>query len=273
MAKHTYGLIGYPLSHSFSREYFTRYFEDQGLADDHQYLNFEIEQASEFTDIRERYPSLRGANVTIPHKVAIMPQLDAIDRVAKDIGAVNTIRIEDDGTAIGFNTDYVGFRLDMLEKMKAADWTQKAHNMPYTIDNLHTSLKKSNALVLGSGGASKAIVAALRSFGIAPMVVSRTPGKADIAYVELLPEHIRTYEIIVNTTPLGMAPGIETFPPIPYELIGPRHFVYDLVYNPTETVFLRKCRERGASVANGMGMLEEQARQSWRIWQREGEHV
>lgn len=273
MADNTYGLIGYPITHTFSHQYFGKFFKDEGLADSHQYLNFAIEDASEFSEIKKRYPNLRGCNVTIPHKVDIMPQLDAIDRVAKEIGAVNTIRIEKDGTATGFNTDYVGFRLDLLEKMKAADWTKKAFNVPYTLDNLQESLKKTNALVLGSGGASKAVVAALRSFGIAPMVVSRTKGKADIAYSELLPEHIRTYELIINTTPLGMAPGIETFPPIPYEFIGPRHFVYDLVYNPAETMFMRKCLDQGAGAANGMGMLEEQARQSWRIWQREGEHV
>ena len=269
----TYGLIGYPLSHSYSRKYFTDLFAREGLSDTHQYLNFEIEDAAEFTDIKERYPSLRGCNVTIPHKRAIMPHLDAIDAVAKEIGAVNTIRIEPDGSATGFNTDYEGFRSDLLAKLAAHRWTEHAYNEAHSEEQLRESLRRASALILGTGGAAAAVIAALRSLGVAPLVVSRSAGKGDMTYDELLPEHVRTHELLVNTTPLGMAPNVSTFPTLPYSVVSSRHFAYDLVYNPAETMFMRQCAEYGAGVANGEGMLEAQAQAAWRIWHREPEHL
>ena len=266
MQKTTFGLIGYPLGQSFSRKFFTDHFRELGLSDTHQYLNFEIESADEFPDILQRYPQLRGCNVTSPHKAAIIPHLTRLDDTAAEVGAVNCIRVEEDGTTTGFNTDVIGFKADLRAKLESYQLTRQAHGVASDINSATTHLANTNALVLGSGGASSAVVRVLQDLGMKPLVVSRTPSEGQISYEELIPEYLRSYNIIINATPLGMAPATPTFPPLPYHALTPAHFVYDLVYNPTETTFMRKAREHGAGAANGLGMLHGQAEASWKIW-------
>ncbi|NJC26925.1 shikimate dehydrogenase family protein [Neolewinella antarctica] len=266
---HTYGLIGYPLSNTFSRKFFNDYFAEEKLDATHQYLNFEMKSVTEYNDLKDRYPNLRGCNVTIPHKQTIMPLLTRLDGAAKRIGAVNCVKIEADGTSTGYNTDYIGFRNDLLEKLEAADWTQKAFGLESNGANLLVALKKANALVLGTGGASLGVVEALRSLGVHVSLASRTAGEGKMAYSELMEPHVRKNLLIINTTPLGMAPRIETLPDIPYDGITGQHFCYDVVYNPAETAFLRTAKSRGAGVANGIGMLHKQAMVGWEIWNSE----
>ncbi len=265
----TFGLIGYPLSHSFSKGYFTRKFSDLGLAGSHQYLNFPMEDIKGFCDLRELYPDLRGVNVTLPHKKAVMPLLDTIDPAAARIGAVNCIRFDDAGNTTGFNTDYLGFRDDFLSHLRRKDWTAQAFGLPTNDDLLETFLETSNALILGTGGASLAVREALRNLGIEATFVSRTPAEGQYAYTDLSREVIADNLFIINTTPLGMSPNIDTAPSIPYELLSKAHFCYDLVYNPAETAFLKKAKNNGAVTGNGLGMLERQAEAGWAIWQQD----
>ena len=245
-----YGLIGYPLSHSFSRRYFTDKFERLGLSDSHLYLNFELERVDHFQKILDEYNGLSGCNVTIPHKQAIMGTLDELDAVAERIGAVNTIRVRD-GRTRGYNTDYVGFRDDLLEQMK---------------DQQFSLPEGAIGLILGTGGASLAVAEAFRSLGLDFTFVSRTPSPGQLAYAEVTAEVLAGGAVLVNTTPLGMYPRIETAPDIDYKLLGPAHFCYDLTYNPAETTFMRSARGAGAQAANGLGMLHKQAEASWAIW-------
>jgi shikimate dehydrogenase len=257
----TFGLIGYPLSHSFSRGYFTEKFRELGLSDTHQYLNFEMETVDGFLDLPKQYPDLRGCNVTIPHKQAIIPLLDELDPVAERIGAVNCIRFQN-GRSKGYNTDYLGFRDDLLDKLR---------EFPNALGDSSTAepgkkIPGKRALVLGTGGASLAIHEALRSLGMKTLAVSRSPGEDRITYAELSPELLRDHLVIVNTTPLGMSPNVNTYPDIPYEALSTEHFCYDAIYNPAETLFLKKARVRGAGTANGLGMLHGQAEAGWKIW-------
>ena len=246
----TYGLIGYPLSHSFSRGYFTEKFQRLGLSGTHQYLNFEIKSVNHFEKILDEYADLLGCNVTIPHKRAIIGVLDGLDPVAERIGAVNTIRVRN-RKPFGYNTDYIGFRDDLLERMAA----QKFRLAPNAI-----------GLVLGTGGASLAVAEAFRSLGLDYTFVSRTPATGQLAYGEVTAEVLAAGAVLVNTTPLGMYPRIETSPDIDYSLLGSSHFCYDLTYNPAETTFMRRARGAGAQAANGLGMLHKQAEASWAIW-------
>lgn len=257
----TFGLIGFPLTYSFSRGYFTDKFRELGLSDTHRYLNFEMETVDGFVDLPEQYPDLRGCNVTIPHKQSIIPLLDELDPAAERIGAVNCILFEG-GRSQGFNTDYLGFRDDLLEKLE---------NSPQTLGGVFTTgpqdlLRGQRGLVLGTGGASLAIHEALRSLGVQTTTVSRTEGDDRVTYAELTPELIRSHLVIVNTTPLGMSPRIDTCPDIPYAAITHEHFCYDVVYNPAETLFLKKAKAQGAGIANGLGMLYGQAEAGWAIW-------
>lgn len=256
----TFGLIGYPLSHSFSRGYFTDKFRELGLEETHRYLNFEMENVEGFCELPAKYPDLRGCNVTIPHKEAIIPLLDELDPVAERIGAVNCIRFEK-GKSRGYNTDYLGFRNDLLDKL-SANVSTVADRGPEEI------LKNQRALVLGTGGASLAIHQALRSLGMKTFSVSRTAGEDRLTYGELTPEVIQQHLVIVNTTPLGMSPRVDTYADIPYEALTGDHFCYDVVYNPAETAFLRKAKARGARTSNGLGMLHGQAEAGWAIWNR-----
>ena len=238
-----YGLIGKPLSHSFSQRYFTEKFEREGLLD-HRYDLFELDGIDELRVLVGETSGLRGLNVTIPFKQTVLPLLDAVDRLAAAVGAVNTIRVEG-GKLIGFNTDVEGFRQTLMPLLQG---------------------RKPRALVLGSGGASRAVAFVLKELGIKFRVVSRSRERGDMTYDLVEPIVVDVCTLIINTTPLGMHPDTASLPPIPYEAIGPKHVLIDLVYNPERTAFLSEGQRRGAVIANGSQMLRAQAEASWRIW-------
>lgn len=240
-----YGLIGYPLSHSFSPAYFAEKFAREGISG--RYDAFPLQRIEDFPALLSGHPQLRGLNVTIPYKEAVIPYLDSLHLHAEKIGAVNCILFKD-GKLIGCNTDWAGFS-DSLTPRLAAHHTR--------------------ALVLGTGGASKAVCYALQRLGVSFRKVSRHPQKSVLDYASLTAEMIEETPIIINTTPLGMHPEILGLPPIPYEAIGPQHLLYDLVYNPALTRFLEEGKKSGAWILNGQEMLERQAEYSWRIWQGE----
>lgn len=245
-----FGLIGFPLSHSFSQKYFTQKFEQLGLTD-HQYDLYPIEKAEMLLEIIENEADLVGINVTIPHKIAVMPLLDTLDETAKGVGAVNVIKIDrgPDGKAhsTGSNSDVVGFRESLRPLLKPVH-------------------KK--ALILGTGGASKAVEFALKELGIEYKFVSRTASESAIAYDELSEELMNEYKVIINCSPLGTYPNVDNCPAIPYQYLTAEHLLYDLVYNPEETMFMKKGKEREASVKNGLEMLHLQAERAWEIWNK-----
>lgn len=247
-----YGLIGYPLQHSFSSKFFNEKFQQEGI--DAEYVNFEIEHIFELRKTLVFNPHLKGLNVTIPHKEAVIAFLDDISPEAKEIGAVNTIKIERSfGNTYGYklkgyNTDYVGFKNSIS---------------PLIHPDIHQQ-----ALVLGTGGASKAVCKALQDLGISWTYVSRTPREGALTYDMLTPEIISEYNIIVNTTPVGTFPNVEASPNIPYQALTSQHLLYDLVYNPTETAFLKQGRNMGATIKNGAEMLQLQALAAWDIWMK-----
>ena len=240
-----YGIIGYPLGHSFSRGFFTEKFAREGI--DAQYLNFEIPDAAMLRDVLRDNPELRGLNVTLPHKQAVIPLLDEMSDEAREIGAVNVIRVRD-GRLRGYNSDIIGFS-DSIKPLL----------MPH-----HTK-----TLVLGTGGASKAICVGLTRLGLEWTYVSRTPREGMITYDALTPEVMAEYTVIVNCSPVGMYPKVDAAPAIPYELLTPKHLLFDLVYNPEDTLFMQKGRAQGAIVKNGLEMLHLQAIASWRFWNEE----
>lgn len=242
---HKLGLLGKNISYSFSRNYFKSKFEKLGITDV-SYENFDIEDISLFPSIINNTEGLRGLNVTIPYKQAVMPFLDKIDKKAKAIGAVNTIKITKKGKLIGYNTDCYGFKKSI-----------KPH--------LATHHKK--ALILGTGGASKAVAHVLRELNIEYEYVSRTTSNdVRFIYKDLTENIIAEFNIIINCTPLGTFPNIENCPDIPYNGISEKHILYDLIYNPLETKFLKLGKERHATTINGLKMLELQAEKSWAIW-------
>lgn len=247
-----YGLIGYPLIHSFSRQFFTEKFRREGI--DAQYLNFEMPSVVGLVDIVNEHPALRGLNVTIPHKQAVIPLLDSISPEAQEIGAVNVIAIgrTRNGTPVlkGFNADVTGFVCSIRPLLKP--WHKKA-------------------LVLGTGGASKSVVYGLKRLGIEPTNVSRTPRPGMLGYQDLTPTVMEEHTVIVNCTPLGTWPKTDACPNIPYNLLTARHLLYDLVYNPDRTLFLKKGQQQGAAIKNGLEMLHLQALTSWEIWNKEEE--
>lgn len=239
-----YGLIGYPLTHSFSEQYFAQKFSREGITDC-SYQLFELSDIGQLPGLLASRPDLKGLNVTIPYKEAVISFLDELDEETARIGAVNVIRIEK-GRTKGFNSDYQGFKK--------------------SLENFLGPAKTVQALVLGTGGASKAVNAALRHLHIPYQVVSRQAGEGVITYADISPELLGTCSLIINTTPLGTYPKTDTFPELPYQVLGPEHFLFDLVYNPAETVFLRKGREAGAKTLNGYEMLVLQAEAAWQIW-------
>ncbi len=242
-----YGLIGFPLSHSFSPAFFEEKFRKQGITDC-TYECFPLPDIRSLPELIAQHPDLAGLNVTIPHKQTVIPYLHELDDTARQIGAVNCIAIRQ-GRLIGYNTDAYGFITSLEE------WVNK----------LGLTLPAA-ALILGTGGASKAVAFALRKLGIDIAFVSRTPSPHSLTYAELDQQLLRHHALLVNTTPLGTWPNIDSCPPIPWDFIGPLHLLYDLVYNPAETRFLRLGRQRGAATTNGLRMLELQAERSWEIW-------
>ena len=240
-----FGIIGKDISYSFSRNYFQEKFKKLGL-NTYQYYNFDIPEIEEFPFLLyHREDEFRGLNVTIPYKEAIIKYLDEVDPEAQKIGAVNTIKITDYNKLVGYNTDAHGFQ-------KSIEPLLKSHH------------KK--ALILGTGGASKAIAYALKKLNIDYKFVSRNEAENIITYKMLDAEIMGDYSIIVNCTPVGTHPAIENSPAIPYQYLSNKHLLYDLIYNPTETKFLQKGKKQGASIKNGLEMLELQAEKAWEIW-------
>ncbi len=238
-----YGLIGHPLKHSYSKDFFTGKFEYEGL--DCRYQNFDLKTIEELHEVLERYPDLCGFNVTIPYKEAIIPLLDEIDTVAKEVGAVNVVKITD-GKLKGYNTDVYGFTLLLERALK--------------------SREIGHALVLGTGGASKAVRYVLKQKGIPFATVSRSAEKGDHTYDTLTDDILRQSHLIINATPLGMFPQIDNFPDLHYQALSKNHILIDLIYNPKETAFMELGKTWGAKVYNGMQMFEEQAKQTWEIF-------
>lgn len=238
----TFGLIGKNLKHSFSQSYFTRKFEKAGLHT-YQYLNFELNSIEELPGLLDRYPDLKGFNVTIPYKKAILPYLHHLSDEAKAIGAVNTVKRV--GTELyGYNTDWWGF-VQSLEPL------------------LETQHQRS--MILGSGGASAAVAYGLSQLGMNSLVVSRNAGSGDVNYAQaaqILEEHF----VVINSTPVGTWPQVDEMPPLDLGHLGEKHLVYDLIYNPPESKLLRLAKEKGASTINGIKMLELQAEKAWAIW-------
>lgn len=277
-----FGLIGYPIKRSFSRPYFTDKFKQIGLGNSHEYRNFELKDISLFPDIIAAHPELRGLNVTIPHKQTVMQYLDEIDPAAEAIGAVNTILI-DKGRTKGYNTDMIGFREDFAAFI---DY-QSSHVIALQQDGLladnhigpsavvspehpfHKQIDQ-RALVLGTGGASLAICKALEQLGIRTTLVSRKAAPGQITYAQIDQNVMAVHRYLINCTPLGSVYAPEECPDVPYKWLAEKHFCYDLVYNPSETLFLRKSKAQGARIKNGIGMLHGQAEAAWAIWTRDG---
>lgn len=239
-----FGLIGYPLGHSFSQRYFSEKFGREGISDC-QYHLFPIRSIDGFGALWEEHPGLEGLNVTIPYKEQVMMFLDHCSLVVAECGACNCVKKTPDGL-VGYNTDVVGFEATLDPGLKP--WHERA-------------------LILGTGGASKAVAYVLRRKGIDYRYVSRYPGGEDtLVYDQLDAELLSSHHLIINTTPLGMSPQIDSLPDIPYRLLSNRHYLFDLVYNPATTAFLREGAAMGAIVRNGADMLTIQAEESWRIW-------
>ena len=244
-----YGIIGYPLGHSYSRGFFTDKFQKEGI--DAQYLNFPIPSAEQLREVVVENPELRGLNVTLPYKQAVIPMLDELSDEAREIGAVNVIRVRrKNGIPFlkGFNSDIIGF-----------------------MNSIRPLLKPNHrkALILGTGGASRAVRVGFERLGIDWTYVSRTPAKGRFTYEELTPEILQNYQVVVNCSPVGMYPNIDACPAIPYEALTPGHLLFDVVYNPEETLFMKRGAEQGAVVKNGLEMLYLQAVASWEFWNSE----
>jgi len=236
-----FGLIGFPLSHSFSKKYFTEKFKKEGIKDS-SYELFEIDTIEKLSSVLKE-DGLIGLNVTIPYKQQVIPFLDELDPAAEEIGAVNVIKIQE-GKLKGYNSDYFGFKQSLESFLNGA---------------------KPKALVLGTGGASKAVVKALQDMGIEHQNVSRNSSETSINY-EQAGSAIGEYQLIINTTPLGMHPKVDACPDLPYDKMNESYFLYDLVYNPEETLFMKKGREQGAKAIHGMEMLIGQAEKAYEIW-------
>lgn len=242
-----FGLIGYPLVHSFSKKYFNRKFDNENIKNV-CYQNYELKNINELKSIIEKNPNLRGLNVTIPHKEKVIKYLDKIEEKYLNIGAVNVIKIIDN-KLFGINTDYEAFKITLKE------WLNKKFN--------------GKALILGTGGSSKSVSLALKELNIDHNFVSRTKRKNIFSYKDLSDISIfSNYKLIINTTPLGMYPKINLSPNIPYHLITKNYYLYDLVYNPEMTKFLEKGKIKGAKIKNGLEMLYLQAELSWSYWNK-----
>ena len=237
-----FGLIGKDISYSFSKKFFSRKFINEGL-NNCSYENYDISSISKLLEVIND-TKIKGLNVTIPYKESVIELLNHIDPIAKKIGAVNTIKIDKQNKLLGYNTDYIGFK----------------QSLESNISN------QKRALILGTGGASKAIVYALKTLNIKTLLVSRKKREESINYEDISNQVIKDHTIIINCTPLGTYPNIEECPKIPYQYITERHLCYDLIYNPIKTKFLILSEKKGASIINGNEMLENQAMESWKIW-------
>ena len=245
-----YGLIGKPLAHSTSMVRFNKFFREQHI--NAHYNNYELESIEDVTKLIEKYPNLRGFNVTIPYKQDIIPYLTRLDETAKSIGAVNTVKVmrRDGGVElIGYNTDWTGFTKSFGELLEG----------------------HSKALILGTGGVSKAVKYALDKMGIENRFVSRNSNFEIMGYYELSPSIMEEFDVIVNCTPMGMWPDVNLCPDIPYGFLSEKHLLLDVIANPDETMFMKKGREHGATAKGGKDMLEQQAVAAWEIWDRIGE--
>lgn len=238
-----FGLIGFPLSHSFSKNYFTNKFALEGIRDCEYHL-FPLKSIHELLQLISENPNLSGLNVTIPYKEAVIPFLDSVTPVVKEIGACNCIKISE-GNLVGYNTDVIGFEESIKPLLKP-------------------EIRK--ALILGTGGAAKAVAWVLKQLGIDFQYVSRKRSGGVLSYTDISPEMLKEIPLIINTTPLGMQPNIFDKPSLPYGAIVSGHLCYDLIYNPEKTSFLAACEAEGAVIKNGFEMLEIQAKESWRIW-------
>ncbi|HEV8284240.1 MAG TPA: shikimate dehydrogenase [Chitinophagaceae bacterium] len=240
-----FGLIGYPLTHSFSKSYFAEKFKKEGI-EDCKYENFPIASIDDLPRILNENPDLQGLNVTIPYKESILPFLDKKNDLVKQTGACNCIKMVN-SKWVGYNTDVIGFERSLLSKLNP---------------------ENRNALILGTGGAAKAVEFVLRKLGISYKHVSRYPSIKNLSYEQLTPQLMAKSTLIINTTPLGMFPKITEAPPLPYDLVTKKHLLFDLIYNPEKTLFLKKGEEQGAVIQNGYEMLIYQAEESWKIWNR-----
>lgn len=244
--KKKFGLLGKNISYSFSKSYFTEKFEKINFTH-YSYRNFDIPDIVEFPQILQNNKGLKGINVTIPYKEAILPYLTKLSKNAALIGAVNVIKITKKGEIKGYNSDFYGFKKALKPLL------QKHHK---------------KALILGTGGASKAVAYALRKLKMEYDFVSRTPSEYELSYEELTKEIFDDYQIIINTTPVGTFPNTEECPPLPYNFFSDKHIAFDLIYNPEQTKFLRQAKEKGAVTENGYSMLVYQAEKAWEIWNR-----
>jgi len=262
-----YGLIGFPLSHSFSKKYFTEKFEREKI-EDSAYELYPLEHIKDLQDLLDLNPNLCGLNVTVPHKISVLRYLDWIEPDARGAGAVNCIRITAESPVMaafagevgvsghdfrleGFNTDIYGFEMSLKP----------------LIGNHHDK-----ALVLGDGGAAKAVKCVLENLGIEFKCVTRKSLPGNILFSDLKPHHVKDRKLIINTTPIGMSPNVDDCPPIPYGAITDEHVLYDLIYNPEQTLFLKKGEEQGAVTKNGYEMLILQAEKAWEIWTSKDKH-
>ena len=241
-----FGLIGKDISYSFSKTYFAEKFKKEDIKGAN-YVNFDLQSIEEFPNIFENNPEVSGLNVTIPYKEAVIPYLDKLSKNAKAIGAVNTVKISKKGKLKGYNTDCYGF-INSLKPL------------------LETHHKK--ALILGTGGASKAIAFTFDELHIDYKYVSRTKSSDNFTYDELDANILQQYQIIINCSPVGTHPNIGDCPKLPYEAITNQHLLFDLIYNPSETLFLKQGRKQGAKTSNGLKMLELQAEKAWEIWNK-----
>ena len=237
-----FGLLGFPLEHSLSATYFTDKFERDEI-EEVEYKNFEFEDVSEFMEWCKAHPEIQGFNVTIPHKESIIDHLDEVSEEAERVGAVNCVKVTDDGL-IGYNTDVYGFERSVSQYIN----------------------ESTKALILGTGGSAKAVSYVLDQMDIDYLFVSRNPDGTDLGYEDLDDAILEDYHLIINCTPVGMYPYLNDCPPIPYEYLNSKNVLFDLIYNPEKSLFLMKGEEKGATVQNGLTMLYLQAEMAWKIW-------
>lgn len=254
------GLIGYPLSHSFSKGYFTKKFLQEGL-ESYNYDNYEIEKIQFFKNIIHSDPSIIGLNVTIPYKEQVIAFLDEIDPEAEKIGAVNTVKILN-GKTKGYNTDVYGLE-QTLRKLLGGNFLHSNEVEEQDINEDNATIK---ALILGTGGAAKATAYVVTKLGIPYKLVSRSMSKGELTYQDIDAAILTEHQLLINTTPLGMSPKVDNAPDIPYNHLSDKHFLYDLIYNPEKTLFLQQGEAQGAKIANGLELLHLQAERAWEIW-------